>query len=159
MPIGAGFAAAGFAPAGYGTPDAAHTPINAVLPEQRTGFPQTGRLIDPSTKDYVITSDGRFQGQDTVPQLVSLALTTIRGSSAQATLGQTYSQIQEKGADFQQQLAARVQAALADLIRAKLIAIDSLVVSESPNAVDAALTVVKWRDLTSGIVTTTAIGP
>ena len=160
MPIGAGACPAGTSAAGYGVPDKAFTPNNAVLPDVRTGLPQTGRAIDPVKKSYFFAADGsgRLQGQATVPQLVALALTTIRGSDA-IPLGQTFSQIQEKGANYAQRVTAAVQLAFADLVKQNLAQVVSVSVQTPPSNPDAGLGLVKWIDLTSGVVNTNNIGP
>jgi hypothetical protein len=159
MPIGAGACPAGSSAAGYGVPDSAAVPINAVLPDVRSGLPQTGRAIDPVSKSYTFTPDGRLRGVATVPQLVQLALTTIRGTSVVPTLGQTFMQIQEKGANFAQVVAAAVNLAFADLVKQKLVQVVSVDVQQPPNSPDAGIGIVKWVDLSSGIVNTNNIGP
>ena len=159
MPIGAGGAPAGTSAAGYGVPDSGTVNINVPLPSPITGASLTGRLIDPVTKDYVYTADGRAQGQATVPQLVLLALSTVLGSSAIPTLGQTFSQIQEKGPNFKAQLTSAVQNALAAVIKAKQVQLLSVDVQEPPSNPDAGIAIVKWKDLTTGVVQTSAIGP
>ena len=159
MPIGGGAAPAGSVSAGYGVPDAGTANINRPLPSPIDGSSLTGRLINPVTKDYIYTADGRAQGQATVPQLVSLALTTVLGSSAIPTLGQTFSTIQEKGPNFTAQVTSAVQSALAALIKAKQVQLLSVTVQEYPSNPDAGLATIKWRDLTTGVVQQSAIGP
>lgn len=159
MPIGAGAAPAGTSAAGYGVPDAAFAPVNAILPAVRTGLPQTGRAIDPASKSYVMQVDGRLQGMATVPQLVGLAVTTIRGSSCLPTLGQTFSQIQEKGTNFVQQVTAAIQTALAGLIANKQVSLGVVSIVQSPTTPDTAIVQFTWTDLTTGLQSTTNIGP
>jgi hypothetical protein len=158
MPIGAGLYPAGVSPAGYGVPDSAAVPNNAPLPGQTTGLPQTGRYIDPVTKDYVFTTDGRLQGLATVPQLVQLALTTILGSAAVTNVGQTFTLVQEKGAGFAQQMRAKVTSALSDLVKRNLVQIKSIAVDEPQSSPDAGIVRVRWIDLTTGVEQTTAAG-
>lgn len=160
MPIGAGACPVGTSAAGYGVPDRAFAPNNAVLPDLRTGLPQTGRAIDPVKKSAFFATDGsgRLQGQGTVPQLVALALTTVRGSAA-IPLGQTFSLIQEKGANYTQQVTAAVQLAFADLVKQGLAQVVSVNVQTPPSNPDAGLAMVKWVDLTTGTVNTNSIGP
>jgi hypothetical protein len=158
MPIGAGYAPAGTSSAGYGVPDAAAVPNNAILPAILTGLPQTGRYINPQTGDYVFTSDGRLMGMDTVPQLVLLALTTTLGSSALPALGETFTLIREQGPNFGQQLTATVNAALADLVRRKFVKVNSVTTQQSPSNPDAGTVLVKWSDLTTGLSYTNTVG-
>jgi hypothetical protein len=160
MPTGAGFAPAGTSGAGYGVPDKATVPNNALLPDVRTGLPQTGRNIDPVTKSYTYTADGRIQGVGTVRQLVQLALITIRGSAVIADLGQEFGQIQEKGPNYIQQVTAAANRALASLVRAKMVQVVSVVVRDLVSNPDAGTCELKWRDLTTNtFVTTPFFGP
>lgn len=158
MPIGAGLSPAGLAAAGYGVPDLSSVPLNAVLPDLKTGLPQTGRYLNPVTKDYQFTADGRIQGMGTVPQLVQLALTTTLGTCAVPTLGQAFAKIREKGPGFRQQLTAAVSAALAPLIKTNQVQIRSIVVNDYPSAPDAGLASVSWVDLTTGLQQSTTVG-
>ena len=159
MPIGAGGAPAGSSAAGYGVPDAAFVPNNAILPAIRTGLPQTGRAIDPVKKDFIMQADGRLQGMGTVPQLVQLAVTTILGSSCLPTLGQSFLQIQEKGTNFAQQVTAKINDALADLIQSKQVKLVDVSIDQPPGVPDAAIVKFTWIDLTTGLQNTTSIGP
>lgn len=159
MPIGAGGCPAGVAAAGYGVPDTANVPNNAILPDANTGLPQTGRFIDPATKSYQFTADGRLRGVPTVQQLVQLALTTVRGSACLSNLGQTFAQIQEKGTNFQKQVTASVTQALSDLVNNKQIAILSVSVQNTPGKPTASIGQVTWVDLTTGLQDTASIGP
>lgn len=159
MPIGAGACPAGSAAAGYGVPDSAAVPNNATLPDVRSGLPQTGRAIDPITKSYYFTADGRLQGVATVPQLVQLALSTIRGSSVVPGLGQTFMQIQEKGANFAQVVTAAITTALADLTTRKLVQIVSVDVQQPPSNPDAGIAILKWIDTTSSKLNISNVGP
>ncbi len=140
-------------------PDSAAVPNNAILPDLRTGFAQTGRAIDPTTKSYTFTADGRLRGMGTVPQLVQLALSTIRGTAVVSSLGQTFMQIQEKGSDFAQRVTSAVNLALADLVKQNLVQIVSVTVSTYQSSPDAGIAIVKWLDVTANIVNTNNVGP
>jgi hypothetical protein len=145
MPIlGAGASPAGSSPAGSGTPAQAPAPSGAIFQDPVTGKQLDGRLINPQTRRYQFGTTGRVQGQLSVPQLVQIALTNVLGSAADPTVGQTFSQIQDIGPNFAQQVTARVQLALADLINRKLVALLSVDVT----AGNAGLNRVRWRDLT-----------
>jgi hypothetical protein len=97
-------------------------------------------------------------GMGTVPQLVLIALSTIRGTSAIPTLGQTFSQIREKGTGFQRQMASAVTTALSDLIKQKLLTLVSVDVVSVPSAPDGTSVTVRWRDLTTGLEHLTPVG-
>lgn len=162
MPVGAGGAPAGAGQSGYGVPDLGQSPLNAPLPDVTTNLPQTGRYINYVTGDYQFTSDGRPVGFGTVPQLVTLALVTVLGSSAVPDLGQTFTTVQEKQGDYQRQMAARVRDALSNLIKAGQVQLVDVVVQEYPSNPDATAVFVKWRDLTQGPnakIQTTPVGP
>jgi hypothetical protein len=151
MPIGAGFAPAGSSSAGYGLPDLGTLPNNALLPQFATGLPGSGRFINPVTKDYQFTSDGRLMGMGSVPQIVQLALTTKLGTCAVSTLGQTYYLIQEKGSDFARQVQSSITRALSDAVKRGLVQIVSIVVTDYPKSPDASVATLTWVDLTTGI--------
>lgn len=141
---GAGASPAGTTPAGYGAIGAAPAaPTLAPLPDPTTGLSCTGRYINPSTGDYQITADGRWQGMGTVPQLVLLAIKAIDVSALMA---------QGKAADFARALSGAVQVALADLIKQKLVMITSVNVIDRQPGVnpDAGIAIVNWFDLTTG---------
>lgn len=148
MSKGAGFAPAGFSPAGFGAPDAAPVTQTVPFPDPLTGKAQTGALINYQTGDYVMTADGRVAGMGSMQQLVLLALLNA----------QIFKGLETKGPNFQRQVASRVTAALAYLLRQKWIAVASVTVSGgNPSSPDAAGVVVNWRDLTmaqSGTVAT-----
>lgn len=154
MPLGAGRCPAGTSAAGYGVPDAGTSPTNALFPDQRTGLPQTGRLINPSTGDYVFTADGRTQGTSTAAQLVYLAIKTARGSAAMspsslAPLGLDLSKASEQGPDFERQISAAFSAALAPIVKMGIITIIGLTWQPVDNQ-DAAAPLLKWKDRTTG---------
>jgi hypothetical protein len=163
MPLGAGLAPAGTSQAGFGVPDTAAVAVDAILPDPVTGFAQTGRYLNFTLGDYAFTADGRLQGQSTVSQLVTLALTEVRGSSAIPTLGQTFTKIQEQGANVQQQLTSAVRQALADLIKRNFVKLTNVAITPISTAQgtnpDGQRILVQWVDLTTGQPQTTPIGP
>lgn len=140
-------------------PDVGTQPNNALLPDARTGLPQTGRLIDPVAKDYVFTADGRLQGFASVNQLVQLALGTQLGTSGIPTLGIDMTQATEQGSDFQRRVATMVANALGPLVKQKLVQLVSVTLQPSPSNPDAAAAIVTWIDLTLGTENTTTVGP
>lgn len=149
MPIGAGLCPAGIAPAGYGVPDTVGPPASIPLPDPKTGLAQTGRFLDPTTKDYAFTSDGRLQGMPTVRQLVQLAIKTTLGSSALIDLGIDMKRIRDKADGFDQKVTSVLTDAIAPLVRQGLVQIDSVEVFDEPNP-DAAIGILNWTDLTTG---------
>jgi hypothetical protein len=159
MPLGFGSFGAGSASAGYGVPDQATVPNNALLPDANTGLPQTGRYIDPVAKSYKFTPDGRLYGMSTAQQVVQLALSQVRGSSCVPTDGQTFGTITEKNFDFQNRVRAAIGTALAQAVRNKQIAILSVQVYDVPSVPDGAIGSVRWQDLTTQQFDTTTIGP
>lgn len=159
MPLGAGACPAGSSSAGYGVPDSAPAPITTMLPDPTTGQSLTGRAIDPTTKSYIFTPDGRIQGLQTVPQLVQLALTTTLGSSCLSTLGQTFLAIKEKGDNYQQQVSNAITQALSALVNAKQVQVIAISVQQPPSNPDGAIAQVSWVDLTTGLESTTSVGP
>ena len=158
MPIGAGLSPAGTAAAGYGIPDSGTPLPNTILADVRTGSFQTGRQLNPATRDYIMLPTGVLQGQGTVPQLVQLALTTQLGSSALVNLGIDLSNATEKGSDFQRQMATLVANALSPLVAGKLVRLDAVIVSEPPSNPDAGIAIVKWFDLTTQTQNTSTVG-
>jgi len=115
------------------------------LPDPRTGLSQTGRLINPLTKDYVMQSDGRLQGMPTVNQLVLIAVFNL-----------DFSSLTEKGPNFANALRAIIQNGMAYLVTQKLVAIRQIVIQQ-PNA-DAGLALMNWTDLTTGQNQQTPVG-
>jgi hypothetical protein len=159
MGNGAGSQPAGSSPAGIGSPATTTSQANPVIfPDPRTGLSQTGRAINPVTKDYYFTADGRSQGFATTPQRMQLALTTIYGSSAIAGFGQQFTGVREKGPNYQRQLITYVQNAVAHLVKEKAIVLNQADVYDLPNRPGLAYLVIQWTDLTTGIAVTTRVG-
>jgi hypothetical protein len=159
MGNGAGSQPAGSSPAGIGSPSTAAAQGNPVIfPDARTGFSQTGRSLNPITKDYVFTSDGRSQGFGTTPQRMQLALTTVFNSSAIPGFGQQFTSVREKGPNYQRQLTTFVQNAVSHLVKEKAIVLNEVDVSDVPGKPGAAYMLVQWTDLTTSIAATTRVG-
>jgi hypothetical protein len=161
---GAGQVPAGSSIAGYGIVATTATPLNVILPDPSTGLPQTGRLLVPNAAnngrgDWAFTADGRVVGCGTVRQLVQLALTTAFRSSASPTLGIALDQVKEQSANFQRQVATVVANALAPLVSQGLVQLLTVSLQQTPSNPDAGVALVTWRDLTTGQVNQTTIGP
>lgn len=159
MPLGAGAAPAGSSSAGYGVPDSATVGNATLLPDLRTGMSQTGRYIDPTTKSYVFTADGRLRGLGTVAQLMQLAMSQVRGSSCVPDDGQTFGTIREKNFDFRNRIAAAVASATAKITKQGLVQVISVDLVEPTAKPDAGVATVAWRDLTTNTFDRTTIGP
>jgi hypothetical protein len=148
MPIGAGFAPAGFSLAGYGVIDTAEAPALIPLPDPTTGQSQTGRLLSvpvPGGKgmDYSFTPDGRLQGMPTVRQMVLIAVEDL-----------DFSSIQTKTPNYRSEVARIVAAALAPLTTQKLLLLKAVVILDSAQIpgmnVSASICEINWFDLTTG---------
>lgn len=148
MPIGAGFAPAGFSLAGIGVIDTAAAPNLIPLPDPKTGKSQTGRLLNapvPGVKgmDYAFTADGRLEGMPTVRQMVLIAVEDL-----------DFSVIQTKGPNFRKQVESIVTAALAPLTTQKLLLVKSVVVIDGSQDLGlnpaAAMCLINFFDLTTG---------
>jgi hypothetical protein len=136
-------------------PTTAPLPQTTIYPDPSTGVSQTGRLLDPSSKQYIYTSDGRIAGMPTVPQLVTLAFNTKKFRSALPNLGQTFGEVLEKGPNFQRAMATKAHDALSYLIGQKMVQLVAVNVLE-PRP-DAGYVEVVWRDLTMPSITDNGI--
>lgn len=154
---GVGGGPAGAMSAGLGTITTSAAPGLAVLPDVVTSLPQSGRFIDPTTKDYRLASDGRYLGTATTNQMVLLALTTAFGSSVDPTLGQSFGDVKEKGPNFISQMTAKVNSALADLVKRKFIIINAVKCFEWASNPDLTILQVYWTDVATGTAQTNSI--
>jgi hypothetical protein len=114
--------------------------------KQRDGSPGQARLIDPDTRDYAFDEDGRTIGMSGVRQRVYLALATVRGSSAVASLGQGYTSIQRIGDNTTAQIENEINLALADLIADGSITLLSISIRRDTTITSRLSIVVQWRD-------------
>ena len=162
--IGAGGCPSGSSLGGYGVISVGTSPNGACLPDQVTNLPTTCRLLVPNPTnggraDWAFTADGRVVGCSTVRQLVQLALSTVLGSACVTGLGMSFAGLQEKGPNFQRQVATAVANALGPLVKQGLVALVSVQVQDYQSNPDSALALVKWTDLTTGVQDTQSIGP
>lgn len=140
----------GSTPYGYGSIVPAPIPGGVIFRQTIDGTSQGSRFIDPVLKQYVFDQYGRALGMPNVVQLVQLALTTVKNSSAQAGLGfdqslfSTIDQTTPKRAD------AAVRSALSDLVTQNLVSIISITTNVQVNTLSRLLIAVKWTDLTTG---------
>jgi hypothetical protein len=77
---------------------------------------QSARLIDITTKDFVLSANGQFVGCDVIKQQVYLSLMTYFNSSAQSNLGNQFFSIRLITPNIVNQCTAAVRLALANLI-------------------------------------------
>jgi hypothetical protein len=137
----------GSTPYGLGTPASAPIPGGAVLRNPATNASTGSRRIDPKTGDYVLDDSGRILGMSDTQQLVFMAVLTVRGSSAMATLGHRLDDIETMGSSFEREVEATYQEALADLVARRLIEIVAIDVRRLHPG--AAYIKVRWRDVES----------
>lgn len=131
---------------GYGNP-ATQDPIQRALLRRPDGTLGDCALLDPASADYVLDADGNNVGGDSLEQRVYLALRTVLGSSAVATLG-----IVPIGGVITDDLAARntksVNAALKGLTDANAIRV--LAVTTTRLGQSAIRLQVTWQAVTTG---------
>lgn len=155
--LGAGFAPAGFSPGGYGTPATQSEPTRQdfIIDEgPYAGLVGDVRLLDPITQDYRMNDNGYFVGGIGIQQMVYLALLTVKGSSLDSSLGQSYSNVKVIGTNFQQSITNEVNNALSNLVNSKKITINTVNVVKQNNMLRID---VRWTDLTRGITLTSSI--
>ena len=146
MPLGAGIAPAGSAPAGFGSPDVAQVPSKVIWPDPVTGLSQTAAKLDARTGQPTFDALGRRQGMSGIQQMVLLRAKTIRGSSVIANLGlQAASGV--IGPNTQRQLADAFAVAMADIVAQKLIKILSVTVDQFSQSGE--YVIFRWQDLTT----------
>lgn len=128
--LGTTYSPFGVAPYGSGTPATAPVPGGSVNRSLTTGR-QLGSLaltVDPlAAGQYIFDSFGRRAGMPDAQHMVVLALRTVKGSSVDQDLGQTFAEIRKVTDAFQQDMQSRVQDALSTLIEKKLVRLDAVV--------------------------------
>lgn len=139
----AGFGSSGF---GFGTP-ASNNSSTAALLRKEDGSIGDCVKIDTRSGDYVLDEAGNKVGWDSLEQSVYLALRTLKGSAAVATLG-----IELPTGVIRDDLATRnraaVAAALKSLTDARLLElVDVLTTRLGTSAVQLE---VKWKRLSTG---------
>lgn len=151
-PIGVGPSPLGGAPYGFGTPAEAPIPggaINRGADGRQYGSPAIS--LDPQTRgQYVFDEFGRRKGTPDVRHMVTLALATVRGSCVVTTLGHRFREVRKITESYPQEQQTRVEEALDELLRRKLISINSVTVEPRNGA--PAVTRVSITDLSNGTV-------
>jgi len=139
---------------GFGSPETDDQPSPGLLEETPGGVLGDARFIDPIARDYVIDANGNVTGTSSVAQQVYLALTTIKGSAADFTLGNEFASIKTiNPATIKAQVSNYVQRCLAHLIKPGLITIVSLVVQQDVSVSSRLLCNLTWTDNTASQAT------
>lgn len=148
MPSGLGSQGFGSTPYGLGTPAVAPSQGGAIFRDASTGLSTGSRMIDPVTKDYVFDSNGRILGMPDVHQLVLLAVSTRKGSSAMRELGQELERIPRITANTARRVDSTLRASVQHLVDQGLITVTGTTVETGDARIRAVLL---WRDLTATI--------
>lgn len=149
---GFGAAPLGTAPYGLGTPATSSSNSGVLLPDA-SGATQGSRFLNARTRRYEYGPDGRARGQESVSSLVQMALLTVKGTSAMASLGDE-APSGVIGNNFVARRKASITQALSALTTANTIEIVSLDVLADNRPI---LTIVRWRDLTTTLEQETTI--
>lgn len=146
----------GVGPYGLGTPTSAtDTSAGKIYRDEKTGSSLGSRKINPITRQYEFDSYGRIVGMPDVQQMVQIALSTEARSSVIAELGHELNLIESFTPNHEQTVRSTIERALSDLIKRKLVRLDSVKV-ERFNTSGAIITV-NWTDLTTGLAQTSAV--
>lgn len=153
MPIGFGLQPAGSSPAGLGAPDVAPKHDGGVLRDPVTLASLGGRYLDPNTRQYVTTADGRMVGMTRAQQHVALIIATELGSSTVLEMGNRLRSIKTIGASFENELRqvwvdAFARASAAGIV--ELLGVEPQRVGKT-----GAFMRLRWRDVETGEVRTT----
>lgn len=145
--LGNGLLPLGLSPYGIGYPEGATVFTGAILTDPASNTSTGSRRIDPKTRDYVLDGSARASGMGDTQQLVLMAVSTARGSSAMLALGHRLDDIDTIGDDISRRVRSILEDALADLVARKLITIVAVVAQVlRPGAVYINL---RWRDTTT----------
>lgn len=149
---GFGTAPFGTAPYGLGTPATAPIPGGTIL-DDGTGVQTGSRYIDGTTGAYAFDEFGRVKGMSDARQMVLLALSTVKGSSAMRLLGHNLRDILDITPDFERQVTGTITAAMAHVVSLGFAEIVSIEVKRlhdwtTDHNERGALIRMKWRDLT-----------
>lgn len=145
---GFGSQPAGSSPYGIGTPAVATGLGGKILRDSSTGRSTGSRALDPTTKTYLLDSNGRILGMDDLQHLVLMAVSTEKGSSAMRELGHELRKIERITSNFQQRVASTLTAAVQHLVRRKLITVVGVSVQLVRPGVAKAI--LEWRDTATG---------
>jgi len=151
---GVGLQGAGLTPAGFGTPAEATTPGGAFLRDEKTGKSLGARKIDPSTKDYVLDSNGRLLGVNYVRHVVQMSVHTERGSAAVQEMGHRLRTLERITPNIEQQILSILTEAVQPLVDQGLIEVvgfSHFTAGDDRNGLKrgAVYGRFRWRDLTA----------
>lgn len=114
---------------------------------------QSARLIDVVSRDFVLSSNGHFVGQDVVKQQVYISLITYFNSSAQSNLGNKFFAIRLVTPNIVNECTAAVKLALANLLNNGSISLNGVnVILNGPGQV---IVSVLWTENNSPTQNTT----
>lgn len=144
-------------PYGVGTPAVLQDTGGKVLSNPYYGNREGSRKIDPRTRDYVLDSTtGRILGMTNPQQLVYLAVSTTRGSSAVQALGHELGKIDRISANFTRRVDGALRAAVQHIVDRGLIEVVAIEVQVlRPGQGFARL---RWRDTATGHEEETLVG-
>jgi hypothetical protein len=145
----------GTGPYGLGTPATATSIGGSILRDTTTGESLGSRQIDPLTKDYVLDDNGRLLGMSDVKQLVLIAVSTTKGSSAMRELGHELRSIDRITANFAARVRNTLLAAVQHIVDRRLIEVLDVVVElVRPGVAKVRL---RWRDVSTQNEETTEV--
>ncbi len=152
---GAGSQPAGSSAAGYGTPALGHEPFGDLLQIAETGAMSSARLIDQTTRDYVLDADsGRLRGMNAVHQIVQMSVQTNKASSAVREMGNELHKVDRITDNFQLHCLTILTDALQSPISRGLVEILDFSVFKAArgSGLREGQTYgrLRWRDLTTG---------
>lgn len=137
MSGGAGSQPAGVTPAsGFITQPAVRSSV--VYPKPSTGEPQSGRLLDPKTRSFASTDDGRFAGMSSVEQCVLIAWSTF-----------DYSSIGPLDAGYPNRARDAYLGAVRFLLDSRLMEVVDFQMKRFGSS--GLRVVIRWRDLTTNV--------
>jgi hypothetical protein len=134
---GAGNQAGGSSPAGADYEILPLPPAYVPYPDPQSGQADSGRLIDPVTRQFDYTADGRAEGMGTVPQIVQIAWQTL-----------DFSAIGPLDDGAPSRAYAAYNAAVAQLISGAQLQILSFFAARVPGTNGLGVKI-RWKDLTT----------
>lgn len=135
-------------PYGSGTSSAAPVAGGGLLINKSTNESTGSRFIDPRTKDYVLDANGKALGMNDVAQLVHVAVSTDRGSSAVRNLGQELARIDRISPNFARRVSDTLVGCVQHLVDLGLIEVVDIFVDTVKYVPGRAYARLVWRDLT-----------
>jgi len=143
---GLGLAGYGSSQYGYGTPATVNSTTAKLLLKTDGTYGNVPK-IDPNTKDFVLDENGNKIGDNSVNQMVYLALRTYKNASAVLGFGIDINKVKVINDNIQVKIQLMVSEALSDLISRKMITLDKVLVTRVKQT--AIQVDVLWTDLTN----------